>query len=527
MRTMELPERIIVEERKVIKDAELPALEAKKAELLQQLQKVASDQTAEAKEEEVVLASGAESKDTSKADEDAEYVKLTDLDVLQAKIDEVDGAILALDSVVPPMSDARKAAIAAVEKIPPLRMAEIDERLHYLEADQAEQRAAEVLTGLGFTERMQNMKTVDLSGGWRMRVALACGLFIEPDILLLDEPTNHLDFPTVCWLSEYLQGYNPDKIIIVVSHEREFMNEVCTDIIHLHRCKLIYYKGNYAQFYKTRAEHRRHQAVQYKKQQREIAHQQDFIRRFAANKKWSTQAQSRRKVLAKMKRVEAVYNDRDWSFKFPEPEKMKNQLVLDVENMGFSYFGGSDKSKFLLRDVNCRIDMGKKIGVIGANGAGKSTLLKLIMKELNPLEGKCFMRNEVTHGYFAQHHLETIDLLATPLQFLRAEFPNTSLQDCFQRLGRFNITPKDARKKICMLSGGEKSRLAFCILTWYKPHLVIMDEPQITWTLEHKMHLWQHCKTIKDHYLSFLMTSICSRIHATSFGHRKPDTSII
>jgi ATPase subunit of ABC transporter with duplicated ATPase domains len=330
---------------------------------------------------------------------------------------------------------------------------------------------------LGFTERMQNMKTVDLSGGWRMRVALACGLFIEPDILLLDEPTNHLDFPTVCWLGDYLQAYNPDKIVIVVSHEREFMNDVCTDIIHLHRCKLVYYKGNYAQFKKTRDEHRRHQAVQYKKQQREIAHQQDFIRRFAANKKWSTQAQSRRKVLAKMKRVEAVYNEQDWSFRFPEPEKLKNQMVLDVEDMGFSYFGAVDKSKFLLRDVDCRIVMGTKIGVIGANGAGKSTLLKLIMKELNPLEGKCFMRNEVTHGYFAQHHLETIDLEATPLQFLRSEFPNTSLQDCFQRLGRFNITPEDARKKISNLSGGEKSRLAFCILTWYQPHLVIMDEP--------------------------------------------------
>jgi len=474
MRILEAPDRLLKEEREAMKEAQLSGLQATKEELLQQKAELGKDASSETKEEELPAATQEE---VAGGDEDEDYVKLTDLDVIQAKIDEVDGKIAALDTADIPLSDARKAAIAQVETVPPLRVAEIDERLHYLEADQAETRASEVLSGLGFTERMQNMKTIDLSGGWRMRVALACGLFIEPDILLLDEPTNHLDFPTVCWLSEYLQAYNADKIIIIVSHEREFMNEVVTDIIHLHRCKLVYYKGNYAQFAKTRAEHRRHQAVQYKKQQREIAHQQDFIRRFAANKKWSTQAQSRRKVLAKMKRVEAVYNERDWSFRFPVPEKLKNELVLDVEDMGFSYFGGTDKKKFLLRDVNCRITMGKKIGLIGANGAGKSTMLKLIMKELNPLEGKCFMRNQVTHSYFAQHHLETIDLDATPLQFLRAEFTDTSLQDCFARLGRFNITPKDARKKICMLSGGEKSRLAFCILTWYTPHLVIMDEP--------------------------------------------------
>jgi len=268
MRILEAPDRLLKEEREAMKEAQLPALQATKEELLQQkaeLGKAASD-ASETKEEELPASTQEE---VAAENEDEDYVKLTDLDVIQAKIDEVDGKIAALDTADIPLSDARKAAIAQVETVPPLRVAEIDERLHYLEADQAETRASEVLTGLGFTERMQNMKTIDLSGGWRMRVALACGLFIEPDILLLDEPTNHLDFPTVCWLSEYLQAYNPDKIIIIVSHEREFMNEVVTDIIHLHRCKLVYYKGNYAQFAKTRAEHRRHQAVQYKKQQRD------------------------------------------------------------------------------------------------------------------------------------------------------------------------------------------------------------------------------------------------------------------
>merc|ERR1719397_1242940 len=201
------------------------------------------------------------------------------------------------------------------------RLDAIVSRLDFIGSTNAEARVVRVLNGLQFTARMQNLATEDLSGGWRMRVSLACALFIEPDILLLDEPTNHLDFPSVCWLQEYLQTY--EKVLLTVSHDREYLNTVCTDIIHLDRCKLTYYKGNFDQFVKTRDELRRNQAVQYQKQQLMIKHNEEFIRKFSANKKWSTQAQSRMKMLAKLERVEKVIDDYSFKFSFPEPAPLK------------------------------------------------------------------------------------------------------------------------------------------------------------------------------------------------------------
>jgi len=394
----------------------------------------------------------------------------TDLTVLET--------VLASDKERTSLLKEKDEIIKGIGEHDPMRLVYIEERLIFIEADMAEYRASTVLEGLGFTDRMKNMKTADLSGGWRMRVALACGLYIEPDVLLLDEPTNHLDFPTVCWLQEYLATYSEEKTVVVVSHERGFLNEVTTDIIHMDRSRLVYYKGNYEQFHKTRAEARRHQATQYQRQQKEIEHDKDFIRRFKANKKWSTQAQSRMKRLAKLKRIEAVHNDFSWHFKFPEPEPLKNENLLDIKDMNFGYFGVDETQKtYLLTDVSVKLNIGKKVGIIGGNGAGKSTLMKMIMRELKPMSGKCFTRNEVIIGYFAQHHMEVIDVDATPLQFLRHEFPNTPLQDCYAKLGRFNLKANMGKKKIRLLSGGQKSRLAFSILTWHNPQLIIMDEP--------------------------------------------------
>merc|ERR1719499_2559490 len=211
------------------------------------------------------------------------------------------------------------------------RLDAVVNRLEFIGSTSAEARAVQVLNGLQFTARMQNLATEDLSGGWRMRVSLACALFIEPDILLLDEPTNHLDFPSVCWLQEYLQTY--EKILLTVSHDREYLNTVCTDIIHLDRCKLTYYRGNFDQFIKTREELRKNQTVQYEKQQAMIKHNEEFIQKFKANKKWSTQAQSRMKMLAKMNKISAVVADYTFKFSFPEPAPLKHTIVVEIEKV--------------------------------------------------------------------------------------------------------------------------------------------------------------------------------------------------
>eukprot|EP01084_Bolivina_argentea_P254666 428183_1 len=203
-----------------------------------------------------------------------------------------------------------------------MRLQEVQNRLKHIEAETAPARASGVLQGLCFTDRMKNMKTSDLSGGWRMRVSLACALFVAPDVLLLDEPTNHLDFPSVIWLTEYLcYEYPMDKTILIVSHDRRFLNDVCTDIIHLERCRLRYYKGNYDSFIKIRNEMRVHQRKQYDRQQKMIRHNEDFIARFKANKKWSTQAQSRQKMLTRVNKIQAVLSDLEFRFSFPKPRK--------------------------------------------------------------------------------------------------------------------------------------------------------------------------------------------------------------
>jgi len=289
-----------------------------------------------------------------------------------------------------------------------------------------------------------------------------------------------LDFPSVLWLSEYLQFvYDPNKTILLVSHDRRFLNEVCSNIIELNQRKLSFYTGNYDQFIKMRKEMRVHQNKQYEKQQAFIQHNKEFIAKFAANKKWSTQAQSRQKMLDKLEIIDKVTDDLSFHFEFPKPPQLRNPSIFRFDDVTFGYFGEDKPETFILKNINLRFNYGQKVGILGANGAGKSTLIKLIMDKVKPLLGSANLTNSVQIGYFSQHHVDNLDLNMTALAQLEKEFgsENVTRQQLYAQLGRFGLGQELVERKIGTLSGGQKSRVTFAILTWWQPHLIIMDEP--------------------------------------------------
>merc|ERR1719193_2789233 len=262
-------------------------------------------------------------------------------------------------------------------------------------------------------------------------------------------------------------------------------------------------------------------------QQAMIKHNEEFIRKFRANKKWSTQAQSRMKMLAKLERVEKVIDDHSFTFRFPEPAPLKHTIVVEIEDLTFGYFGEDTTgtgAKYLFKDVNLKLEQGEKVGFLGANGAGKSTLVKLIMKQLQPVKGKCYVPNSVQVGFFAQHHVETLNMNMTPVEYLKVCFPKAELQSRYAKLGGFGIGHELATKKIGLLSGGEKSRVAFSILTWENPHILIMDEPTnhldlaSIVALQNALAEFEGTVIIVSHDQRFL-TGICDQYWA--LGNRK------
>jgi ATP-binding cassette subfamily F protein 3 len=343
-------------------------------------------------------------------------------------------------------------------------------RMKEIDAWGAESRAAGILSGLGFTQERMQMKTKELSGGWRMRVALACALFIEPDLLLLDEPTNHLDFPAVLWLEKYLNSYS--KTLLVVSHDRQFVNNVITDVMFLHNKTLEYYRGDYTAFEKTRAEKLANQQRTFEAQQTKKDHIQKFIDKFRYNAKRASLVQSRIKTVNRMELLEEVLDDPTFQFEFPEPEPLA-QAVVTCNRVKFGY----SRDKILLEDVTCNVDMKSRIGMLGANGVGKSTLLKLLVGELEALDGQIVRNSSARIATFAQHHMDGLKPHYTPLEMLMEIYPKNHPQIMRRHLGMFGLSGDLALQRISSLSGGQKSRVAFSIVTFKKPHVIIMDEP--------------------------------------------------
>jgi len=390
---------------------------------------------------------------------------------------------LAIDSVLE--SDIVRADLLKQEKLLQLKIEDqnntdtgltsaltaIYDKLNDIEADKAPARAAVVLNGLGFTTEMQSWCTKEFSGGWRMRLALARALFAKPDLLLLDEPTNMLDMRAILWLENYLQNWR--TTILTVSHDRSFLEAVCTDTLHL-SCKVLdYYKGSFEQFLATKDEKMKNKQREFDAQKEYRDNIQVFIDRFRYNANRAAQVQSKIKLLEKLPEIIPMEKEKPVVMKFPVHDVALKGTVLQLDEATFSY----DGKRTIFQDVNISAGLDSRICIVGENGSGKTTFLKLLTGENEPTKGIRRAHRGLKLGYFSQHHVDQLEMDLTCLELMGKLYPGRPSEDYYHQLGSYGVTGDLALRRIATLSGGQKSRLAFAVMSVPGPNFLILDEP--------------------------------------------------
>jgi ATPase subunit of ABC transporter with duplicated ATPase domains len=393
---------------------------------------------------------------------------------------EIEGTDQTALSAVIEADVERKTLLAEEEKLKPIsaenteeglaandRLVEIWSRLRAIGAHTAEARAAGILAGLQFTPVMQKKKTKEFSGGWRMRIALARALFVQPTLLLLDEPTNHLDLDASIWLETYLRKYK--KTLLLVSHDRDFLNNIVTDIIDLRSKKLNYYKGDYDNYERLQKENERLMDKQRKIQQKEAAAVQKAQTQAAKTKHAKTQKVDEKKGKLVVTEKEKDYNVQ---FIFRDPPKLKIP-VIQVKDVSFHYPGQEN----LFEHVELNLDCDSKIAIVGPNGAGKSTLVNLIIGELKPTEGDVYINPQLRYSKFSQHFVDQLTMSETAVEYIGNKFKELRPQEVRNKLGMFGLKGVSHTQPISLLSGGQKSRVCICEMSLSLPHIMFLDEP--------------------------------------------------
>ncbi|MFC4860236.1 ATP-binding cassette domain-containing protein [Pseudomonas sp. MAHUQ-62] len=345
----------------------------------------------------------------------------------------------------------------------------------------ADARARKLLAGLGFTAEQMDSRVGDFSGGWRMRLNLAQALMCPSELLLLDEPTNHLDLDAILWLEEWLKGY--PGTLLLISHDRDFLDAVVDNVAHLEQQKLTLYRGGYSAFERTRAERLAQQQQAYEKQQAQRAHMEKYIARFKAQATKARQAQSRIKALERLEELAPAHVDSPFDFSFREADKISSPLLdLSEGRLGYG-------EKAVLQQVKLQLAPGARIGLLGPNGAGKSTLIKTLSGDIEPLGGRLARGENLAIGYFAQHQLDALDPKASPLLHLQRLAPSEREQTLRDFLGGFDFRGDRCDEAVTNFSGGEKARLALALIAWQKPNLLLLDEPTNHLDLEMRLAL--------------------------------------